>query len=66
MAAAEMGTFGVSRWQLSKDLIISLASGEVDGCQSSDETDDYEFTVFPCVQSRACEFNACVAATSAS
>jgi hypothetical protein len=30
MAAAEMGTFGMSRWQLSKDIIILLASDEVD------------------------------------
>ena len=37
MAAAEMGTFGVSRWQLSKNVIISLASDEVDGGQLSDE-----------------------------
>jgi hypothetical protein len=37
-----MGDFGVVRWQLSKHVIISLAPDEVDGCQSSDEADDYE------------------------
>jgi hypothetical protein len=28
-AAAEMGTFGLSRWQLSKNIFLSSASGPV-------------------------------------